>query len=87
VEYTHNRDHTNTARLKIDGMEVYQCRVHCEFILSHLTAFNDLHSKCLFISKLPPDLVNEKQLEDMSGFKVEIIFSKVRFYCNVLHSF
>ncbi|XP_064625884.1 ribonucleoprotein PTB-binding 1-like isoform X2 [Lineus longissimus] len=77
VEYTHNRDHTNTARLKIDGMEVYQCRVHCEFIQSHLTAFNDLHSKCLFINKLPADFVNEQQLDELCRYEVEVIFSKI----------
>ncbi|XP_074643205.1 uncharacterized protein LOC141900290 isoform X2 [Tubulanus polymorphus] len=77
VQYTHNRDHTNTARLQIDGKRVQGNVIHCDFVLPDLISLPQLHSTCLFVEHLPIGYSNNEDFRNMCSQHGEPLYCQI----------
>jgi RNA recognition motif-containing protein len=66
IEFAHNREKSEEARRKIDGQKLGSGSntVRCQFVSDTIISFEQLHSRCLYITNIPADL-NEAELKEV----------------------
>ena len=83
VEFQHNKEKSNQARMCLDGRKVGTCVLHCDFLEPDVVSFEDLHSRCLFIDHLPPSFDDAAELRDIFSRVVEPQYFEVFLECHV----
>jgi len=58
VEFAHNREKSEQARCKLDGLRLSSSSlaIRCQFVDESIASFDELHSQCLYVSNLPQDI-------------------------------
>ena len=68
VEFAHNRDKSEQARSRINGLHLdrHNSLIRCQFVDDSIKRFSELHSRCLHVTNLPA--TND---DDKSGSNIE----------------